>query len=172
MVSIWEGLDDGPEPRARALAEPEYSRPVPPRALLLHVWLLSLPLASLGCSASAPPDKREAAQAASTAPADPRAHLELRAHVGRDASCESTDICGFFLQVISPGSDAKDLADKALKILKGKCAGDVIVYRDARNVMGAGSVFASAEEKRSCEAALGRTAPDPDFPSYGVWRVK
>lgn len=99
-------------------------------------------------------------------------HPELRAHAGKDAKCEAADVCGFFLQVISPGSDPAPLLEKASKILSGKCAGDIIVYQDKRDVMGAGSVFASAEDKRACETALERNAPDPDFPSYGVWRVK
>ena len=101
-----------------------------------------------------------------------KVHLEIRAHAGKDAKCEPGDVCGFFLQVMSPGSDAKPLAEKAEKILRGKCAGDIIVYQDKRGVMGSGTVLASAEAKRACEQALGRTEPDPDFPSYGVFRIK
>lgn len=101
-----------------------------------------------------------------------KVHLEIRSHAGKDATCQSGDVCGFFLQVISPGSDAKPLADKAQKILSGKCAGEIIVYQDKRNVMGAGTVLSTAEAKRACEQALGRSEPDPDFPSYGVFRVK
>ena len=55
-------------------------------------------------------------------------------------------------------------------MIKGKCGGHVVVYRDPRNVMGAGTVLATADEKRACEKALGR-AEDKDFPNYLVWRV-
>jgi hypothetical protein len=133
---------------------------------------LQLVLASeLGCTASQAVEPEKTPPASAPA-GEAKVHPELREHAGKDAKCESADVCGFFLQVISPGSDAAPLLDKATKIVSGKCAGDIIVYRDKRNVMGAGPVFATAEEKRACETALGRSEPDPDFPSYGVWRVK
>lgn len=125
------------------------------------------------CGSSPPASEPSPNPASSNASVgEARVHLEIRAHAGKDAKCEAGDICGFFLQVMSPGSDAKPLADKAQKILSGKCAGDIIVYQDKRNVLGAGTVLSSAEEKRTCEQALGRSEPDPDFPSYGVWRIK
>jgi hypothetical protein len=124
----------------------------------------------VACGAS--PAPTEPTASGTGAAPEAKVHLEIRAHAEKDAKCEAGDICGFFLQVMSPGSDAKPLADKAQRILSGKCGGDIIVYKDARNVMGSGSVFATAEEKQSCEQALGRSTPDPDFPSYGVWRVK
>ena len=125
---------------------------------------------SAACAAS--PAPTEPSSSPNSAAGEATVHLDVRAHAGKDATCEAGDICGFFLQVISPGSDAKPLADKSQRILSGKCAGDIIVYQDKRNVMGSGSVFASAEAKRACEQALERSAPDTDFPSYGVWRVK
>ena len=126
----------------------------------------------LAACGSSPPASEPSANVATPAVGEAKVHPELREHAGKDAKCESADVCGFFLQVISPGSDAAPLLEKATKILSGKCAGDIIVYRDKRNVMGSGAVFASAEEKRACEQALGRSEPDPDFPSYGVWRIK
>jgi hypothetical protein len=94
----------------------------------------------------------------------------VRRSLPRQVACGAGDVCGYFLQVMSPGSDAQALADKAVRILRGKCSGHVIVYKDARGVMGSGSVFPSLEEKRSCERALGR-AEDTDFPHALVWRV-
>ncbi len=129
-------------------------------------------LSLVACGSSPEPAEPAATAAATGAAPEAKVHLEIRAHAGKDAKCEAGDVCGFFLQVMSPGSDAAPLAEKAQRILSGKCAGDIIVYQDKRNVMGSGTVFATAEEKRTCEQALGRSEPDPDFPSYGVWRIK
>lgn len=96
---------------------------------------------------------------------------KIRRSLPRSIACEEGDACGFFLQVASPGSDADALANRAKSMLDGKCAGKVIVYRDARGVMGSGIVVATAEEKRACEKALGREREDTDFPNELVFRV-
>lgn len=137
------------------------------------VWAI-VPLALSGCSGPAPAAPEEVASAEPSTPpiADPVVHPELRQSAGRlEGSCPEGAVCGFFLQVISPGSDPAVLTNQALKILKGKCAGDIIAYQDKRNVKGAGSVFPTEEEKRACEQALGRDKADTDFPHALVWRV-
>lgn len=111
----------------------------------------------------------EAAPAPASA-AEPKVSTELRRRAGNDATCGEGDVCGYFLQIVSPGSDPEDLAKKAVRMIAGKCGGHVVVYKDPRDVMGAGTVLATAEEKRACEKALGR-AEDKDFPSYLVMRV-
>lgn len=143
-----------------------------PRHFLAYLGSLSLG-ALTGCSS--PPVQAPEASAETDAPAvvaEPVVHTELRQTVGRlEGNCADGDICGFFLQVISPGSDPVVLTNQALKILKGKCGGHIIAYQDKRNVKGAGSVFPSAEEKRACELSLGRDKSDTDFPNALVWRV-
>jgi hypothetical protein len=130
-----------------------------------------------GGVAASPPKDASGAEAEADADADPvsgeglEVSTEIRRALPKGTACETGDACGFFLQVISPGSDAPSLARRAVKILEGKCTGKVIVYRDPRNVMGAGAVLASAEEKRACEKALGRDVPDTDFPAALVFRV-
>jgi hypothetical protein len=134
--------------------------------------LLAVLLVACGGSASAPPNEQPAAQRATSSRDDAlRVSTEIRRSLPKRAACGAGDVCGYFLQVMSPGSDAKDLADKAVRVLRGKCGGHVIVYRDARGVMGSGSVFATAEEKRACERALGRAKEDTDFPHALVWQV-
>ena len=96
---------------------------------------------------------------------------EIRKNAPKQTTCGAGDVCGFFLQVVSPGSDAVDLANKAARMLQGKCGGHIIVYKDARNVLGSGTVLPTAEEKRACERALGRDKEDTDFPNATVWQV-
>jgi hypothetical protein len=138
--------------------------------------LLAFALIAAGCGSSSPPPAEPGAPPSSApAPAssvvpDPKVSTELRRSHGGRVSCGEGDVCGYFLQIISPGSDPKDLADKAVRIIKGKCGGHVVVYKDPRNVTGAGTVFTTPEEKRACEKALGRP-DDKDFPHYVVLRV-
>jgi hypothetical protein len=96
---------------------------------------------------------------------------EIRRDAPKQTPCGSGDVCGFFLQLVSPGSDPVALANKAAAVIKGKCGGHVIVYRDPRKVMGSGTVLATADEKRACERALGRDKADTDFPNYAVFQV-
>ncbi len=124
------------------------------------------------CGAPAPADEPSAsAKPVTTAstPADPVIETGLWAYQPQGTECGAGDVCGHFLQLISPGSDAAVLAEKAAGLAKGKCGGRVVAYKDKRNVMGAGVVLASEQEKRACEAAFGRPE-DTDFPRSLVWR--
>jgi hypothetical protein len=96
---------------------------------------------------------------------------EVRKSAPKETACGAGDVCGFFLQLVSPGSSPTDLGNKAAKMIQGKCGGHIIVYKDARNVLGAGTVLATADDKRACERALGRDKADTDFPNSMVWRV-
>jgi hypothetical protein len=133
----------------------------------------------LGCGGSPPPRPVEAPPAPPPKSDPPRTEAaaaatvstEVRRNVPKQTTCGDGDVCGFFLQVLSPGSDAVELANKTAKMIQGKCGGHIIVYKDARKVLGAGTVLSSADEKRSCERALGRDKPDTDFPNYTVWQV-
>jgi len=140
-------------------------------------WLLLGGVVLLGCSSSEAPAKAPEASASVAAepakpstPATPEVSRQLFMHLPLGAACEAGDVCGFFLQVISPGSDPGDLADKAVKIIQGKCGGHVVPYKDSRGVMGAGSVFPTEAEKHACEQALGRPQ-DTDFPKALVFRA-
>lgn len=135
------------------------------------VTLLFLPLA-LGCGGSTPEAQPAGTTPAVTTPAaipDPVIEGGLWAFQAPGTECGAGDVCGHFLQLISPGSDPAVLAEKAAGIAKGKCGGRVISYKDKRNVMGAGVVLSSEQDKRACEAALGRPE-DTDFPRALVWR--
>jgi hypothetical protein len=143
----------------------------------LHLLVLVSALVSAcgGEDAAAVPPRSAPPPAASTpSPAagvsDPKVSTELRQRADGNATCAEGDVCGYFLQIVSPGSDPDDLAKKAVRLIKGKCGGHVVVYKDPRGVMGAGTVLATAEDKRACEKALGR-AEDKDFPSALVMRV-
>ena len=127
-------------------------------------------LASLvvGCGSPSMPSVEPSPTA--SAPAEPTVSNVVRTRLPKETPCGEGDACGFYLQVISPGSEAEHLTDGAMKLLRGHCGGAVIVYRDKRNVMGAGSVFKTADEKRACAAALGRTSDADDYPSEAVWR--
>jgi hypothetical protein len=145
---------------------------------ILLVPVLASACGSEGQGSSPPPRSAPAPTTASTAastaePAsvgDPKVSTELRHRVSGNATCEAGDVCGYFLQIVSPGSEPEDLAKKAVRMIKGKCGGHVVVYKDPRGVMGAGTVLATAEEKRACEKALEREE-DKDFPSSLVMRV-
>jgi hypothetical protein len=97
--------------------------------------------------------------------------VELRKQLPKGSACGAGDACGFFLQLISPGSDPHALATRAANIARGKCSGQIVVYRDGRNVMGAGIVLPTLDAKHACEGALGRPA-DTDFPRALVLRVQ
>ena len=97
---------------------------------------------------------------------------DVRKSAPKETACATGDVCGFFLQLVSPGSNPTDLAAKAARAIHGKCGGHIIVYKDARNVLGSGTVLATADDKRACEKALGREKPDTDFPNAMVWRVQ
>lgn len=138
-------------------------------------WMLVGAAVLSGCSpsepsAKAPEPSASSAEPAKAPPAAPEVSKQLFVHLPVGAACEAGDVCGFFLQVISPGSDPADLADKAVKIIQGRCGGHVLSYKDSRGVMGAGSVFANEDEKHACEQALGRPR-DTDFPKALVFRV-
>jgi hypothetical protein len=143
--------------------------------LRVRAVFLGVALIGVGCGSSAPPPAPAPEAKASTAEPAPRAKLDVSLEVRRAApqgtACGAGDVCGHFLQVISPGSDPKALADHAVKLVEGKCGGHVIVYKDPRNVMGAGPVLATADEKRACEKALGRPHEDTDFPHAAVFRA-
>jgi hypothetical protein len=130
---------------------------------------VSLLLCACGAPApSAEPRSPERAAPANT-PGDPVVEAGLWAHQPQGTDCGPADVCGHFLQLISPGSDPAVLAEKAAGLAKGKCGGRVIAYKDRRNVMGAGIVLATEQEKRACEAAFSRPE-DTDFPRPLVWR--
>ncbi len=146
------------------------------RTLLLVVATML----SFGCGGSPPPPPRPVEPAAappSRSEAPPpqttaaTVSTEVRRNVPKQTTCGDGEVCGFFLQVVSPGSDPVVTANKAAKMIQGKCGGHIIVYKDARKVLGAGTVLATADDKRACERALGRDKPDTDFPSYSVWQI-
>lgn len=112
----------------------------------------------------------EVSEASQPAGAELEVSKELRRMQPKETACGAGDVCGFFLQVASPGSDPERLARLAVKTLEGKCGGHVIIYRDKRDVMGSGVVLKTADEKRACEEALGRPE-DHDFPGELVFRV-
>ena len=123
---------------------------------------------SVGCggakTGSAAPTGTQAAAS------EPTVSNVVRTRLPKDTPCAAGDACGFFLQVISPGAEPAQLADRAHRIVRGHCGGAIIVYRDKRGVMGAGPVFATADEKQACRDALGRTADGDDYPTAAVWR--
>lgn len=132
----------------------------------LLVWLLT----ALGCAggtSDAQPPRADPTTAA--APSEPIVETGLWAFQAPGTECLAGDVCGHFLQLISPGSDPAVLAERAAGIARGKCGGRVLSYRDKRNVMGAGVVLENEQAKRACEAALGRPE-DTDFPRLLVWR--
>ncbi len=101
---------------------------------------------------------------------DPTTSAVIRTRLPKETACGEADVCGFFLQVISPGAEPEQLVDQALRLVRGHCGGTVIVYRDKRGVMGAGPVFATEAEKTTCREALGRSPESDDYPSAAVWR--
>lgn len=129
-------------------------------------------LVLVGCGASTTPSPEPAQSAVSAAATatEPKVSDVVRTRLPKETACGSDDVCGFYLQVFSPGSDPGALVDHAMKILRGHCGGTVIVYRDKRGVMGSGSVFATEEEKRACATALGTAGGSDDYPSSAVWR--
>jgi hypothetical protein len=124
----------------------------------------------VGCGGTSPAAPPAPASAGVPAPSEPKVSSVVRTRLSKDTPCGADDVCGFYLQVVSPGADPAELTEHALKLLRGHCGGTVIVYRDKRGVMGAGSVFATEDEKRACAAALGTTGNIDDYPSSAVWR--
>ncbi len=125
----------------------------------------------LGCGAAAAPPVEPIPKATSASAATaPIVSKVVRTRLPKETAPVDGDVSGFYLQVISPGSDAGELADRATKLLDGHCSGTIIVYRDKRGVMGAGSVFATEAEKRACATSLERADGSDDYPSSAVWR--
>ena len=127
----------------------------------------TLALAALGCGGS---PSTSVSSAPAAAIGDPTVSTVVRTRLPSETPCGSDDVCGHFLQVISPGAEPAQLAERARKIVQGHCAGAIIVYRDKKGVMGSGPVFATAEEKSACRQALGRAGDHDDYPSAAVWR--
>ena len=125
-----------------------------------------------GCASGAPPEEPTSLprENESQPPREPTSSTVVRTRLPKDTPCGEADVCGFFLQVISPGAEPEQLVDHALRIVRGHCGGNVIVYRDKRGVMGAGPVFATEAEKTACREALGRSPESDDYPSAAVWR--
>lgn len=121
------------------------------------------------CGGGGAPASTAAPSPAATS-AEPTVSNVVRTRLPKDTPCGTDDVCGYFLQVISPGAEPEQLTKRALDLVRGKCAGAIIVYRDKRGVMGAGPVFSSEQEKTACREALGRAPETDDYPSAAVWR--
>jgi hypothetical protein len=135
------------------------------RTLLLP----GLAFVALGCGgATAAP--AQTSPSTSAPMGEPTVSTIVRTRLPKETPCGEGDVCGHFFQVISPGAEPGQLADHALKLVRGHCAGAIIVYRDKKGVMGSGPVFATAEEKKACQEALGRAGDHDDYPSAAVWR--
>lgn len=125
----------------------------------------------VACGSAEPPPKAAASAAIEPAPPrEPTASATIRTRLPKDTPCGEADVCGFFLQVISPGAEPQQLVDRAMEIVRGRCGGTIIVYRDKRGIMGAGPVFATESEKTACREALGRSPESDDYPTEAVWR--
>lgn len=122
--------------------------------------------AVVGCGGGKPTGTTAAPATAS----DPTVSNVVRTRLPKDTPCGTDDVCGYFLQVISPGAEPAQLTDRALRIIRGHCGGAIIVYRDKRGTLGAGPVFATAEEKQACREAIGQSGSSDDYPSAAVWR--
>lgn len=125
----------------------------------------------LGCgAAAAPPVEPIQGAPSANATTTPIVSKVVRTRLPKETAPADGDVSGFYLQIISPGSDAGELADRATKMISGHCSGTIIVYRDKRGVMGAGAVFATEAEKHACATSLERTDGTDDYPSSAVWR--
>lgn len=138
------------------------------RMMLVVLGTAALAMAC-GSAEPAPPAAASAA-ADPKPPSEPTASAVIRTRLPKETPCGEADVCGFFLQVISPGAEPQHLVDHAMKIVRGYCGGTIIVYRDKRGVMGAGPVFANEAEKTACREALGRSPESDDYPNEAVWR--
>ena len=132
------------------------------------LFLSGLLWSLLGCGATAAP-RVEPSQGATSA-IEPVVSKVVRTRLPQDTAPVDGDVSGFYLQVISPGSDAGALADRATKLVSGHCSGTIIVYRDKRGVLGAGSVFPTEAEKRACATSLERAGSSDDYPTSAIWR--